>query len=76
MSGLIYSATVELVPSTLPVGASDSSPFMQAITITLQNNGAGSWANNEIHEMDNFFDSGIFLSYCITLIAPRDGPSS
>ncbi len=47
MSGLIYSATVELVPSTLPVGASDSSPFMQAITITLQNNGAGSWANNE-----------------------------
>ena len=47
MSGMVYAATVELAPSTLPNGASNSSPFMQALTITFQNNGAGSWAANE-----------------------------
>ena len=39
MSAVAFSATVELAPSTLPIGATDSTAFVQAVTITLQNNG-------------------------------------
>ena len=55
MSGMLYSASVVVSPSTLPIGAAvnvggDNSVdhyYVQSLRITFQNNGAGAWAANE-----------------------------
>jgi hypothetical protein len=55
MSGLVYSASVVVSPTTLPIGAAVNvggnnavdHHYVQSLRITFQNNGAGAWANNE-----------------------------
>jgi len=54
-SGLVYSASVVVSPTTLPIGAAvnvggDNAVdhyYVQSLRITFQNNGAGAWAANE-----------------------------
>ncbi len=60
LSSAAYSATVGLSPSTLPLDATEATPFLQSLTITFQNNGSGNWVSNftEVTDRDIVNDGG------------------